>query len=100
MLRRDREVVLRTRLANAGGLIRAVCMESRKLRSPTSVRSESQRHADRRPASASNANSHARVVPILAMVTGAIVHAAPLGPDQLGAMACSGSALVLALSRK
>ena len=40
------------------------------------------------------------MVPILAMVTGAIVHAEPLGPYQLGAMACSGSALFLALSRK
>jgi drug/metabolite transporter (DMT)-like permease len=40
------------------------------------------------------------LVPILAMVTGAIVHAEPLGPYQLGAMACCGSALFLALSRK
>ena len=40
------------------------------------------------------------MVPILAMVTGAIVHAEPLGPYQLGAMACCGSALFLALSRK
>ncbi|HZN48283.1 MAG TPA: DMT family transporter, partial [Ramlibacter sp.] len=40
------------------------------------------------------------LVPILAMVTGAVVHAEPLGPYQLGAMACCGSALFLALSRK
>ena len=40
------------------------------------------------------------MVPILAMVTGAIVHAEPLGPWQLGAMACSGCALCLALARK
>jgi drug/metabolite transporter (DMT)-like permease len=40
------------------------------------------------------------MVPILAMVTGAIVHAEPLGPWQLGAMACSGCALFLALARK
>lgn len=40
------------------------------------------------------------MVPIVAMVTGAIVHAEPLGPYQLGAMACSGCALYLALARK
>ncbi len=40
------------------------------------------------------------MVPILAMVTGAIVHAEPLGPWQLGAMACCGSALFLALSKR
>lgn len=40
------------------------------------------------------------MVPILAMVTGAIVHAEPLGPFQLGAMLCSGSALFIALSKK
>ncbi|HEX7891298.1 MAG TPA: DMT family transporter [Ramlibacter sp.] len=40
------------------------------------------------------------LVPIVAMVTGAIVHAEPLGPWQLGAMLCSGCALFLALSRK
>jgi drug/metabolite transporter (DMT)-like permease len=39
------------------------------------------------------------MVPIVAMVTGALVHAEPLGPWQLGAMACSGCALYLALSR-
>lgn len=39
------------------------------------------------------------MVPIVAMVTGAIVHAEPLGPYQLGAMACSASALFLALYR-
>jgi drug/metabolite transporter (DMT)-like permease len=49
---------------------------------------------------ASVAGLSAVMVPILAMVTGAIVHAEPLGPYQLGAMACSGSALFLALSRK
>jgi drug/metabolite transporter (DMT)-like permease len=38
------------------------------------------------------------MVPIVAMVTGAIVHAEPLGPWQLGAMACSACALFLALS--
>lgn len=40
------------------------------------------------------------MVPIVAMVTGAIVHAEPLGPWQLGAMACCGCALYLALARK
>ena len=40
------------------------------------------------------------MVPILAMVTGAVVHAEPLGPFQLGAMACCGSALFLALSKR
>ncbi|MEJ8840318.1 DMT family transporter [Ramlibacter sp. AN1133] len=40
------------------------------------------------------------MVPIVAMVTGAIVHAEPLGPWQLGAMACCGSALALALTRR
>jgi len=39
------------------------------------------------------------MVPIVAMVTGALVHAEPLGPWQLGAMACSGLALYLALSK-
>ena len=39
------------------------------------------------------------MVPIVAMVTGAIVHAEPLGPYQLGAMACSAAALALALYR-
>lgn len=39
------------------------------------------------------------MVPIVAMVTGAIVHAEPLGPWQLGAMACSGCALYLALRK-
>jgi EamA domain-containing membrane protein RarD len=38
------------------------------------------------------------MVPIVAMVAGAIVHAEPLGPWQLGAMACSACALFLALS--
>jgi len=33
-------------------------------------------------------------------VTGAIVHGEPLGPYQLGAMACSASALFLALYRR
>lgn len=40
------------------------------------------------------------MVPIVAMVTGAIVHSEPLGAWQLGAMACSGSALALALVRR
>lgn len=40
------------------------------------------------------------MVPIVAMVTGAVVHAEPLGPWQLGAMACCGCALYLALARK
>jgi drug/metabolite transporter (DMT)-like permease len=40
------------------------------------------------------------MVPIVAMVTGAVVHGEPLGPYQLGAMLCSGSALFLALSSK
>ena len=40
------------------------------------------------------------MVPIVAMVTGAIVHGEPLGPYQLGAMACSASALFLALYRR
>jgi drug/metabolite transporter (DMT)-like permease len=39
-------------------------------------------------------------VPVVAMVTGAIAHGEPLGPLQLGAMACCGSALFLALARK
>lgn len=39
------------------------------------------------------------MVPIVAMVTGAFVHAEPLGPWQLGAMACSGCALYLALRK-
>ncbi|MBC5785696.1 DMT family transporter [Ramlibacter sp. USB13] len=40
------------------------------------------------------------MVPIVAMVTGAIVHAEPLGPWQLGAMACSACALYLALAKR
>jgi drug/metabolite transporter (DMT)-like permease len=40
------------------------------------------------------------MVPIVAMVTGAIVHAEPLGAWQLGAMASCGCALALALARK
>ena len=40
------------------------------------------------------------MVPVVAMVTGAVVHAEPLGPWQLGAMACSASALYLALAKK
>lgn len=40
------------------------------------------------------------LVPIVAMVTGAIVHAEPLGPYQLGAMVCSALALGLALLRR
>lgn len=40
------------------------------------------------------------MVPIVAMVTGAIVYGEPLGPWQLGAMACSACALFLALARR
>lgn len=40
------------------------------------------------------------MVPVVAMVTGAIVHAEPLGAWQLAAMACSGSALALALLKR
>lgn len=39
------------------------------------------------------------MVPIVAMVTGAIVHGEPLGPWQLGAMACSAGALWIALAK-
>ena len=39
------------------------------------------------------------MVPIVAMVTGALVHREPLGPYQVGAMLCCGSALALALAR-
>lgn len=39
------------------------------------------------------------MVPMVAMVTGALVHGEPLGPFQLAAMACSAAALVLALHR-
>lgn len=39
------------------------------------------------------------MVPMVAMVAGALVHAEPLGPIQLLAMACSASALWLALLR-
>lgn len=49
---------------------------------------------------ASVAGMSSVMVPIVAMVTGAIVHAEPLGPYQLGAMACCGGALFLALARK
>lgn len=38
------------------------------------------------------------MVPIVAMITGALVHGEPLGPWQIGAMACSGCALFLALA--
>lgn len=37
------------------------------------------------------------MVPVVAMVTGAVVHGEPLGPVQLSAMACCGAALWLAL---
>ena len=40
------------------------------------------------------------MVPVVAMVTGAIVYGEPLGPWQLGAMACSACALFLALARR
>jgi drug/metabolite transporter (DMT)-like permease len=49
---------------------------------------------------ASVAGMSSVMVPIVAMVTGAIVHAEPLGPYQLGAMGCCGSALFIALARK
>ena len=38
------------------------------------------------------------MVPIVAMVTGAIAHGEPLGPYQVGAMVCCGSGLALALT--
>ncbi|MEJ8827497.1 DMT family transporter [Variovorax humicola] len=37
------------------------------------------------------------MVPMVAMVTGAVVRAEPLGPIQLGAMACCGASLLLVL---
>lgn len=40
------------------------------------------------------------MVPIVAMVTGAIVHGEPLGPYQLGAMLCCAGALLLALAKR
>ena len=40
------------------------------------------------------------MVPVVAMVTGAIAYGEPLGPFQLGAMACSVGALGLALARR
>jgi drug/metabolite transporter (DMT)-like permease len=40
------------------------------------------------------------MVPVVAMVTGAIAYGEPLGPYQLGAMGCSAGALALALARK
>jgi drug/metabolite transporter (DMT)-like permease len=39
------------------------------------------------------------LVPVLAMVSGAIVHAEPLGPLQWTAMACCAAALSLAMMR-
>jgi drug/metabolite transporter (DMT)-like permease len=39
------------------------------------------------------------MVPVVAMVSGALMHGEPLGPAQLGAMACCALALWLALSR-
>lgn len=39
------------------------------------------------------------MVPMVAMVSGALVHGEPLGPLQLATMACSAMALVLAMSR-
>lgn len=38
------------------------------------------------------------MVPVVAMLSGALVHGEPLGPAQLGAMACSAGALWLALT--
>jgi drug/metabolite transporter (DMT)-like permease len=49
------------------------------------------------PASVSGMS--AVMVPMVAMVTGAIVHGEPLGPLELGAMACSFAGLLLALVR-
>ena len=40
------------------------------------------------------------MVPVVAMVSGAIVHGEPLGPLQLASMACCVAALVLALGQK
>lgn len=40
------------------------------------------------------------MVPVVAMITGAIAYGEPLGPYQLGAMACSAAALGLALARR
>lgn len=40
------------------------------------------------------------LVPVLAMVTGALVHGEPLGPVQLAAMACCAAALALTLGRR
>lgn len=40
------------------------------------------------------------MVPIVAMLTGALARGEPLGPYQLGAMACSAGGLVLALRRQ
>ena len=39
------------------------------------------------------------MVPIVAMLTGALVRGEPLGPWQLGAMACSATAMFLALRK-
>ena len=39
------------------------------------------------------------MVPVVAMLAGALIHGEPLGPVQFGAMACSGVALWLALRR-
>jgi drug/metabolite transporter (DMT)-like permease len=50
------------------------------------------------PASIAGLSSIA--VPLVAMVTGAIARGEPLGPLQLGAMVCCGSALFLALGKR
>lgn len=52
---------------------------------------------DMMPASVSGLSTV--MVPMVAMVTGAIVRAEPLGPLQLGAMACCGASLLLVLLR-
>jgi drug/metabolite transporter (DMT)-like permease len=39
------------------------------------------------------------MVPIVAMVTAALVRGEPLGPWQLGAMECSATAMLLALRK-
>ncbi|MEJ8859255.1 DMT family transporter [Variovorax robiniae] len=52
---------------------------------------------DMMPASVSGLSTV--MVPMVAMVTGAIVRGEPLGPLQLGAMACCGASLLLVLVR-
>lgn len=49
---------------------------------------------------ASVAGLSAILVPVVAMVSGALIHGEPLGATQLAAMACCAGALTLALKRK